>query len=74
MKTFYEFILTYRGKLSADDKCKLADWVFQDHDFPKQSTNYSEISDYLEWNSPFVNALSIFDELWEIYELEQLRD
>lgn len=74
MKSFYEFLLTYRGKIPADDKSELADWAFRDHDFPKHSTSYSELSDYLEWMSPFVNALAIFDELWEIYRINHLRD
>lgn len=67
MRTFYQFLLTYRGKLKPDDKGKLADWVFLDHNFPKHAVSYHEISDYLEWNSPFTNALIVFDELWEIY-------
>ncbi|HLS35763.1 MAG TPA: YozE family protein [Bacillota bacterium] len=74
MKTFYEFMLTFRGKVIADEQSKLAEWVFHDHSFPKHSTDYDEISDYLEWNSPFVNALNVFDELWEVYEEKELRD
>jgi len=74
MKTFYQFIITYRGKLIADDESKLADWVFHDSAFPKQSIHYDEISEYLEWNSPFPNALAVFDILWEKYEVEHLSD
>lgn len=66
--TFYQFMMTLRGKLVADEKSKLADWMFKDHDFPKHSNNYHEISDYLEWNTPFHNALMVFDEVWAIYE------
>ena len=68
MRTFYQFLLTYRGKLKPDNKTKLAEWAFSDHGFPKHSTSYDEISNYLEWNSPFTNALEVFDELWEIYK------
>jgi len=67
MLTFYQFLMTYRGRKQPNDESRLADWSFFDHDFPKQSTNYDELSDYLEWNSPFPNALQTFDELWEIY-------
>ncbi|SHF55217.1 YozE family protein [Ornithinibacillus halophilus] len=67
MKTFYQFLLTYRGKKVADDQSRLADWAFYDHDFPKHAKRYDEISDYLEFNSPFHNALSIFDDLWDAY-------
>ena len=68
--TFYQFLLTYRGRKKPNDESKLADWAFSDHDFPKQSTDYNEISNYLEWNSPFPNALNVFDELWEAYVLK----
>lgn len=70
MRSFYQFLLTYRGKLKSDDKGKLADWAFADHGFPKQATDYNEISNYLEWNSPFPDALKVFDELWNIYDNE----
>ncbi len=61
--------MTFRGKNKPDDQSKLANWVFHDHDFPKHSTDYYEISNYLEWNSPFPNALVVFDEIWEMYHL-----
>lgn len=70
MRPFYQFLLTYRGKKKADDKSNLADWAFFDHNFPKYAYDYHEISDYLEWNSPFINALTVFDELWDTYKNE----
>ncbi|SFD77239.1 Uncharacterized protein YozE, UPF0346 family [Lentibacillus persicus] len=72
MRSFYHFALTYRGKEIPDDKSRLADWLFYDHDFPKHSAAYNEISDYLEGNSPFVNALATFDEMWEAYQLNNI--
>ncbi|GIP61839.1 YozE family protein [Virgibacillus pantothenticus] len=72
MRSFYHFLMTYRGKKQPDDQSRLADWAFHDHHFPKQSTNYSEISDYLEWNSPFPTALTVFDELWETYTMHDM--
>lgn len=65
--TFYQFLMTFRGKTVHDDQSKLADWVFEAHDFPKHSNDYNEISDYLEWNSPFPDALRTFDETWDLY-------
>ncbi|MEC5422524.1 YozE family protein [Virgibacillus sp. C22-A2] len=67
MRSFYHFLMTYRGKKTPDDNSRLADWAFFDHNFPKQSIDYDEISNYLEWNSPFSNALVTFDDLWDIY-------
>lgn len=72
-KTFYQFILTYRGKTSPDDESRLADWVFHDAGFPKQATTYSEISDYLEMNSPFEGALRVFDDLFDVYLIKNNR-
>ena len=71
MLTFYQFLMTYRGRKNPTDQSRLAEWSFSDHDFPKHSTNYNELSEYLEWNSPFPNALKTFDELWEIYLLKR---
>lgn len=62
-------MMTYRGvKDKSDPKKALADWMFKDHDFPKHSTDYEEISYYLEFNPPFTEALSTFDEVWEEYK------
>lgn len=70
MKTFYQHLMTYRGKRVPDDKSRLADWAFYDHDYPKHTNDYNEISNYLEWNSPFPNALVVFDEIWDMYEFK----
>ncbi|GGJ85274.1 UPF0346 protein [Lentibacillus kapialis] len=72
MRSFYHYALTYRGQKMPDDKSRLADWIFYDHDFPKQSADYDSISSYLEWNSPFANALTVFDELWEAYKMNNV--
>lgn len=71
MFTFYRFLMSYRGEKSPTNESRLADWCFYDHDFPKHSTNYHEISEYLEWNSPFPEALKTFDALWEAYEIKR---
>ena len=68
MRTFYRFILTFRGKLTDDAESRLAEWIYLDHDFPKHTNDYDEISDYLEWNSPFNGALMVFDRLWDEYK------
>lgn len=70
--TFYQFMMTYRGNKISNDQDRLAEWMFNDHDFPKFSTDYNELSDYLEWTSPFMNAITIFDQLWEVYLIKRL--
>lgn len=74
MRSFYHFALTYRGKNVPDDESRLADWIFQDQNFPKHTVSYDELSNYLELYSPFPNALLIFDELWTAYQLTELKD
>lgn len=64
-------MMTYRGKRKPDHQSKLADHIFNDHNFPKYSTDYDEISNYLEWTSPFPDALVLFDELWEVYLIKR---
>lgn len=59
--------MTYRGKKKPDEKSRLADWAFKEHNFPKHSTDYDELSNYLEWNSPFPEALVTFDAIWDEY-------
>lgn len=62
-------MMSYRGIQSKHDpKKKLADWMFREHDFPKQSTDYHVISQYFEFHSPFPEALTTFDEVWEEYK------
>ncbi|MFD1171759.1 YozE family protein [Oceanobacillus picturae] len=68
MRSFYHYLMTYRGKKRPDDKSQLADWAFYDHNFPRHSTEYDELSSYLEWNSPFATALVTFDALWDDYK------
>ena len=65
-------MMTYRGKSRPDEQSRLAEHIFHDHDFPKYSTDYDEISDYLEWTSPFQNALTLFDELWDVYLIKKV--
>ncbi|MYL32823.1 YozE family protein [Pontibacillus yanchengensis] len=72
MRSFYHFMMTYRGKMNPDEESRLADWMFKDHSFPKQSHSYDEISRYLEWNIPFSSALKVFDDLWERYQMQEI--
>ncbi|OEH92801.1 YozE family protein [Bacillus solimangrovi] len=69
-KPFYQFVMKYRPKGSQKNYQEFAQQLFVDGEFPKQSTSYHEISAYLEENSPSLDAISIFDEMWELYEME----
>ncbi|QGH34731.1 YozE family protein [Gracilibacillus salitolerans] len=67
MKSFYQFMMRYRGNKQLDDARRLADWMFYDHDFPKHSQDYYEISSYIEWHIPFPEAIATYDHLWDEY-------
>ncbi|NCU17230.1 YozE family protein [Pallidibacillus pasinlerensis] len=65
-KTFYHFLMRYRS--GSDDLSKFAEGAFRDHSFPKDATDYDEISRYLELNGEYLPTMSIFDKAWEYYE------
>ncbi|MBM7552533.1 YozE family protein [Thalassobacillus pellis] len=71
MRSFYHYMMRFRGNKQLNDEKKLADWMFEDHSFPKQATTYDEVSRYLEWNAPFPDALKAFDRLWDDYIIDE---
>lgn len=67
-KSFYTFVLTYRGGDWSDAKARFAEAVFLDHAFPKQSKDFEELSSYIETLSDEYLTTATFDELWSLYE------
>ena len=65
MKTFYEFVLTYRG--AANEKGDFAEAVFEDSLFPRRTLNFNELSQYVEMKADASMKTSIFDEIWDEY-------
>ena len=65
MKTFYHFVLTYRG--ANDALGYFAEEMFEDSMFPKSSTSFAELSEYIEMQANEYMTTSVFDELWDIY-------
>ncbi len=68
MKTFYEFVLTYRG--ASNEKGDFAEAVFEDSLFPRGTFNFHEISQYVELQADVKMKTSIFDELWDEYAIK----
>ena len=66
-RSFYHYIQTLRGKLKETPESRLAEDIFHDSQFPKQSENYDEISHYLETNAYYIPSMDIFDNIWEDY-------
>lgn len=67
MKPFYAFLMRYRQPKEVDKITKFANHAFLDHSFPKHSTNYDEISRYLELNGEYLDSMTVFDEAWDLY-------
>ena len=65
MKTFYEFVLTYRG--AANEKGDFAEAVFEDSLFPRSSKDFNELSQYVEMQVDVHMKTSIFDDIWDEY-------
>lgn len=66
-RSFYQFALTYRGKILEDDFSRFADAVFLDHSFPKSETDFEKLSKYIEEKAHPVLKASVFDEIWRDY-------
>ncbi|MCY9376778.1 YozE family protein [Bacillus spizizenii] len=70
MKSFYHYLLKYRHPKPKDSISEFANQAYEDHSFPKTSTDYHEISSYLELNVDYLDTMATFDEAWEKYEAE----
>lgn len=67
LKSFYHFLMRYRQPKNIDDITAFANNAYEDHGFPKQSSNYDEISRYLEMNGYYLENMSVFDKAWDLY-------
>jgi len=70
-KTFYHFLMKYRHPEPKDSVSFFANNAYNDHGFPKTSSDYHEISAYLELNGSYLENMIIFDEAWELYLLSE---
>lgn len=67
-KSFYHFLMRYRNAGAKDEMAKFAIDAFLDHGFPKSSTDYDELSRYLEMNGDYLPSMTTFDRAWELYK------
>jgi len=67
-KSFYQYVLKFRSSKKGDIIGQFAEEIYKDHGFPKYSSDYHEISSYLELNDTSLNTVYIFDKLWDMYE------
>ena len=66
--SFYTYALTFRGGPVSDKLAMFAEAMFYDLSFPKQSTDFEEISRYIEELAHSDMSATIFDELWLLFE------
>ncbi len=66
-RSFYHYLMTLRGGKQTDAISVFATDAGKDIQFPKHSTSYEEISDYLELNVDYLPSMDIFDEVWQNY-------
>lgn len=66
-ESFYRFLMTQRQPNNADEVQQFANNAFLDSAFPKQSTDFDEISKYLEENAEYLPSMTIFDTAWQRY-------
>ncbi|MGX7162651.1 YozE family protein [Enterococcus massiliensis] len=66
-KSFYHYLMAVKGPNHRDEAQVFATHASHDIQFPKQSTDYHELSTYLEMSVDYLPTMDIFDRLWERY-------
>src|SRR5690606_17969236 len=67
-RSFYQFVLSYRGGKKDDSKAVFAEAVFNDHSFPKDEKGFDPLSRYLEEKAEPEMPSVVFDELFALYK------
>jgi len=65
--SFYRYLMRFRDGSNDDPFALFAKSAYHDHSFPKSSVDYEEISSYLELNGDYIQNMSVFDQLWDLY-------
>lgn len=68
-RSFYSWLMSQRNPNFANEVQEFANRAWFDNSFPKQSTDFHEISEYLETNVSYVN-LEVFDLAWSQYLIQ----
>ncbi len=66
-KSFYVWLMAQRNPKSNEPVAILADYAFEELDFPKQSDDFDVVSRFLEESASFAFSMSDFDRIWEEY-------
>ena len=66
-RSFYHYVLTLKGATFPNEESHFADAVSLDGMFPKHTTDYQEVSDYLELSTDYMPSMDLFDIVWQKY-------
>lgn len=67
-KSFYQFVLSFRGGGKNDEKAVFAEAMFHDLSFPKDESAYDRLSRYVEEHADEALRSIVFDDLYALYE------
>lgn len=67
-KSFYQFVLSFRGGGKDDEKAVFAESMFKDLSFPKDEQDFDPLSRYIEEIVDGAMRSVVFDELYKLYE------
>ncbi|WP_336824800.1 YozE family protein [Sporosarcina sp. USHLN248] len=67
-RSFYQFVLSFRGGKKDDAKAVFAEAMFKDHGFPKDVKSFDVLSRYIEEKADVEMPSVVFDELYEEYK------
>lgn len=67
-KSFYQYILSFRGGSNKDEKAVFAEAMFKDLSFPKYESDFDTLSRYVEEKADSELQSIVFDDLYNHYE------
>ncbi|MFC5587619.1 YozE family protein [Sporosarcina soli] len=67
-RSFYQFVLSFRGGAKEDSFAVFAEYMFNDLSFPKDETSFDTLSRYIEDKADPNMPSVVFDELYQLYE------
>ncbi|MBE1554738.1 YozE family protein [Sporosarcina limicola] len=67
-RSFYRFVLSFRGGAKNDLKSVFAESMFNDQSFPREEKAFDVLSRYVEEKADLEITSVIFDELYKLYE------
>ena len=67
-RSFYQFVLSYRGGEKNDPHTIFAESMFNDHSFPRYERSFDTLSRYIEEKADPQMPSILFDELYRQFE------